>query len=96
MGIGKVVTFGIFAWAVRCGVINEEDLWEAERSLGSLLALAVSLCHDPRLVDVHVLPFVRCLVIAFDVSFIVVLPVSDSQCCSLILTMPHFGSCEGE
>ena len=24
--LGKVVTFGMFAWAVRCGVISEEDL----------------------------------------------------------------------
>jgi len=30
MKLGKVVTFGMFAWAVRCGVISEEDLWEAE------------------------------------------------------------------
>jgi hypothetical protein len=88
VGIGKVVTFGMFAWAVRCGVISEEDLWEAERSVGSLLALAVSLCHGPGLVDADVLPFVRCVFITFDVSFIVVLYVSDRQCCSLILIVP--------
>ena len=34
MEFGRVVTFGIFAWAMRRGVISEEGLWEAEGSLG--------------------------------------------------------------
>ena len=71
---GRVVTFGMFAWAVRCGVISEEHFWEAEGSLGGLLALALSLCHCPGLVDADVLSFVRCGVIVLDVSVIVVSP----------------------
>jgi len=57
--VGRVVTFGMFAWAVRCNVLSEEDLWEAEGSLGGLLALAVRLCHGPGLVDPDVLSFER-------------------------------------
>ncbi len=93
--LGKVVTFGMFAWAMPCGVISEEDLWEAEGSLGSMLAFAVSLCHGTGLVDADVLSFVRCGVIVLDVSFIVVLFVSGGLCCSLVLTVPRFGSCVG-
>ncbi len=96
VGIGKVVTFGMFAWLVRCGVISEEDLWEAERSLGSLLALAVSLCHGPGLVDADVLPFVRCVVMTFVVSFIDDLFERDRQRCSVMLNMPGFDSRAGE
>ncbi len=96
VGIGKVVTFGMFARALRCGVISEEDLWEAERSLGSLLALAVSLCHGPGLVDADVPPFVRCAVMTFDVSFIADLSGRNRQCCSIMLTMLSFDSCAWE
>jgi len=60
-----------------------------------MLALAMSLCHGHELVDADVLSFVRCGGIVLDVSFIVVLFVSDRQCCSLVLTMPRFGSCAG-
>ena len=37
--------------------------------------------------------FVRYGVIVFDVSFIAVFFVSDRQFCSLVLTVPRFGSC---
>ena len=73
---GSVVDFGMFAWAVRCGVISEEDLCEAEGSLGSLLALAVRLCHGLGLVDADVLSFVRCGIIVLVVCFIAILCVS--------------------
>jgi hypothetical protein len=94
--VGRVVTFGMFAWAVRCGVISEEDLWEAEGSLGGLLTLAVSLCHGPGRVDVDVLSFVRCGVIVLYVSFVVVLYVSGWVVCSIVLTVARFGSCARE
>ena len=90
-----MVTFGMFIWAVRCGVISEEDLWEAEGSLGSLLALVVSLCHGHGLADADVLSFVRCGVIVLGVFLIDV----SSMCgwlCSLVLTVPRFGSCAWE
>ena len=74
--VGRVVSFGMFAWAVRCGVISEEDLCEAEGSLGSLLALAVRLCHGPGLVDVDVLSFVRCGIFVLTVCFFAILCVS--------------------
>jgi hypothetical protein len=92
---GRVVTFGMFAWAVRCGVISEEDLWEAEGSLRGMLALAVSLCHDPGLVDADVLSFVRCGVIVLDVSVIAVSP-ARGWLGSFVLTVPRFGLCAGE
>jgi hypothetical protein len=74
--VGRVVSFGMFAWAVRCNVISEEDLCEAEGSLGSLLALAVRLCHGPGLVDADVLSFVRCGIFVLIVCFIAILCVS--------------------
>ncbi len=64
--------------------------------MGGLLALAVSLCHGPGLVDADVLPFVRCGVIVLYVSFVVVLYVSCWLCCSIVLTVARFGSCGGE
>ena len=91
-----MVNFGMFAWAVRFGVISEEDLWEAEGSLGSLLALAVRLCHGLGLVNADVLYFVRCGVIVRDVFFIVVLYVSGWLCCFIVLTVARFGSCAGD
>jgi hypothetical protein len=91
---GKVVTFGMFAWAVRCGVISEEDLWEAEGSLGGLLALVVSLCHGPGLVDADVLSFVRCDVIVMNVSVIAASP-ARGWLSSFELTVPRFGFCAG-
>ena len=90
-----MVNFGMFAWAMGCAVISEEDLWEAEGSLGSLLALEVSLCHGHGLVDADVLSFVRCGVIVLDVYFIFVLYVSGWLCCSIVLTVARFGSCAG-
>ena len=71
-----MVSFGMFAWAVRCGVISEEDLCEAKGSLGSLLALAVRLCHGPGLVDADVLSFMRCGIIVLVVGFIAILYAS--------------------
>jgi hypothetical protein len=95
MPFGRVVTFGMFAWAVRCGVVSEEDLRDAEGSLGGLLALAVSMCHCPGLVDADVLSFVRCVVIVLYVAFVVVLYVSCWVCCFIVLTVTRFGSCAG-
>jgi len=64
---GKVVTFSMFAWAVRCGVISEEDLLEKEGSTGGLLYLDVGLCHGKKLVDGNVISYVRCVIGAFNV-----------------------------
>ncbi len=63
--------------AVRCGVISEEDLWEAEGPLGGLLALTVGLCHGPGLVDPDVLSFARCVVAVLIVSCLAVLFARD-------------------
>ena len=63
----KVVTFSMFAWAVRCGVISEKDLLENEGSMGGLLYLAVGLCHGKKLVDGNVVSYVRCVIGAFNV-----------------------------
>jgi hypothetical protein len=95
MPFGRVVTFGMFAWAVRCGVVSEEDLRAVEGSLGGLLALAVSMCHGPGMVDVDVLSFVRCVVVILYVSFAVVLYVGCRIYFSIVLTVTRFGSCAG-
>jgi hypothetical protein len=91
---GKVVTFGMFAWAVRCGVISEKDLWEAEGSLGGLLALVVSLCHGPGLVDADVLAFVRCGVYVMSV-FVIASSHVSGWLGLFALTVFWFGLCAG-
>ena len=91
----REVTFGMFAWAVRWGVISEGYLWRAKGLPGRLLAHAVSLCHGPGLVDEDVVAFLRCVVIAFAVSHLAVLYVS--VWCSLsILTVCCVCLCVGE
>jgi len=64
---GNVVTFSMFAWAMRCGVISEDDLLEKEGSMGGLLYLAVGLCHGKKLVDGIAISYVRCVIGAFNV-----------------------------
>ena len=55
----KTVSFGMFAWAVRCGILGEGDLYEHLGRVGSLLFQLVGLCHDLGLVDVIVTGFMR-------------------------------------
>jgi len=72
----KVVTFSMFAWAVRRGVISEEDFLEKEGSMRGLLYLAAGLCHGKKLVYGNVVSYVRCVIGAFNVRFVVDLHVS--------------------
>ncbi len=58
----KVVSVGMFVWAVKCGFIDEAKLCEQLRRFhGALLYHAVSLCHGSGLVDEDVGNFVRCV-----------------------------------
>ncbi len=58
----KIVSVGMFLWAVRCGFISEAKLcWELRRFHGSLLYQAVNMCHGSGLVDKDVVGFVRCV-----------------------------------
>ena len=59
------------------------------------MALVVSLCHGPGLVDADVLSFMRCGVIVLDVSVIVVSPARVWMN-SFVLSVPRFGFCVGE
>jgi hypothetical protein len=55
----KLVSLGMFVWAVRCGILGEGDLWEHLGRVGSLLFQLVGLCHGPGLVDAAVIGFMR-------------------------------------
>ncbi len=58
----KIVSFGMFAWAVRCGILGEGDLCMHLGKVGALLYKLVRLCHGPSLVDVNVTAYIRCVV----------------------------------
>ena len=55
----KLVSLGMFVWAVRCGILGEGDLCEHLGRVGSLLFQLVELCHGPGLVDATVIGFMR-------------------------------------
>ena len=55
----KIVSLGMFVWAVRCGILGEGDLCEHLGRVGSLLFQLVGLCHGPGLVDAAVIGFMR-------------------------------------
>jgi hypothetical protein len=58
----KIVTVGMFLWAVKCGFISENTLCDNLFKLhGALLFQAVSLCHGSGLVDEDIKGFVRCV-----------------------------------
>ena len=57
----KTVSLGMFVWAVRCGILGEDDLCEHLGKVGSLLFQLVGLCHGLGLVDVTVTAFMRCV-----------------------------------
>ena len=58
----KIVSIGMFLWAVKCGFISEAKLCGGLRRFhGSLLYQAVNLCHGSGLVDEDVAGFVRCV-----------------------------------
>ena len=58
----KIVSVGMFLWAVKCGFISEAKLCGGLRRFhGSLLNQAVNLCHGSGLVDEDVAGFVRCV-----------------------------------
>ncbi len=57
----KTMSLGMFVWAVRCGILGERDLCEHLGKVGALLFQLVGLCHGPRLVDVTVTAFMRCV-----------------------------------
>ncbi len=59
--IVKTVSLGMFAWAVRCGILGEDDLCEHLGKVGSLLFQLVGMCHGLGLVDVTVTSFMRCV-----------------------------------
>jgi hypothetical protein len=58
----RKVTFGMFTWAVRCGIIGERDLLSQLGSIGSVLLQLVGLCHGDGLVDADLEEFVRWVV----------------------------------
>ncbi len=60
----RQVTFGMFAWAVRCGIISDDDLVENAKQVGSFLHQLVKLCHGTGFVDIDVEAFLRCVVCA--------------------------------
>ncbi len=71
----KIVSVGMFVWAVKCGFISESKLCEKLRRFhGSLLYQAVNLCHGFGLVDEDVVGFVRCVfcVVSCCVSVLIV------------------------
>jgi hypothetical protein len=58
----KIVSIGMFLWAVKCGFISEARLcMGVRRFFGSLVYQAVNLCHGSGLVDEDVAGFVRCV-----------------------------------
>ena len=58
----KIVSVGMFLWAVKCGFISEAKMCGGlSRFHGSLLYQAVNLCHGSGLVDEDVAGFVRCV-----------------------------------
>ncbi len=58
----KTVSFGIFAWVVRRGILVEDDLFMHLGKVGALLYQLVGLCHGPGLMDVNVTAYIRCVV----------------------------------
>jgi hypothetical protein len=62
----KIVSLGMFAWAVRCGILGEGDSCEHLGRVGSLLFQLVGLCHGLGLVDVTVTGFMRYLSCSLD------------------------------
>ncbi len=60
--IERVVSIGMFLWAVKCGFISEAKLCGGLRRFhGSLLYQSVNLCLGSGLVDEDVAGFVRCV-----------------------------------
>ncbi len=58
----KLLSVGMFVWAVKCGFIDEAKPCEKLRRFhGAMLYQAVSLCHGSGLVDEDVVNFVRCV-----------------------------------
>ena len=58
----RIVSIGMFLWAVKCGFISEARLcMGVRRFFGSLVYQAVNLCHGSGLVDEDVAGFVRCV-----------------------------------
>ncbi len=58
----KTVSFGMFAWAMRCGISGESDLCMNSGKVGALLFQLVGLCNGAGLVDVTVIAYIRCVI----------------------------------
>ncbi len=56
------VSFGIFAWAVRRGILGEADLCANLGRVGALLYQLVGLCHGPGLINVTITAYIRCAI----------------------------------
>ncbi len=89
----NVVTFGMFSWAVRCGIRSEADFWEGAPTFRGILFQAVGLCHCPRLVNVDMAAFIRCSVcVGCGILFDGVV-VCDNCWCAWVLTEHRLCSC---
>ena len=58
----KIVSLGMFAWAVRCGILGEADLCTNLGRVGALLYQLMGICHGPGLVDAANTTYIRCVV----------------------------------
>ncbi len=58
----KTVSFGMFAWAVRCEILGEADLCTNSERVRALLYQLVGICHGPGLVDVTVTAYIKCAI----------------------------------
>ncbi len=60
----KTVSFGMFAWAVRCGILSEAELCMHLGRVGALLYQMVGLCHSLGFVDVTITAYIKCIICA--------------------------------
>ncbi len=58
----KTVSFRMFAWAMRGGILGKDDLCMHLGRARALLYQMVGLCHGPGLVDVNVTTYIGCAV----------------------------------
>ncbi len=77
----KIVSVGMFVWAVKCGFISEPKLCERyKRFHGSLLYQAINLCHGSGLVDEDVAGFVRCVLCGVSCCVLMLIVVLLRDC----------------
>ncbi len=57
----KTMSLGMFVWAVRCGILTQDDLCMHLGRVGAWLFQLVGLCHGLGLVDAAVTFFIRCV-----------------------------------